>query len=67
MAIGGGSGEDFGWFVGARSEVGEGGGGDVVDAIFFDQPLVAVMEGGEGNIAQLSIGGIDNGLDVGCF
>lgn len=51
-------------------EFGEGFGGDVVDAVALDQPLfavglLAVVEGGEGDVAELSVGGIDDGLDVG--
>jgi hypothetical protein len=42
------------------------GGGDVVDAIaLFHQPLVAIVEGGEGHVAQAAVGGVDQVGDPG--
>ena len=51
--------------MGFGVEVGEAGGGDVVDAIALGEPLFAVMECGEGDVAQLSVGGVDDGFGVG--
>ncbi len=62
LAGGEGSGEDAGGFRGLGGELGEGGGGDVVDAIGLDQPVLAVVEGGEGNIAEDAVGGVEDGL-----
>lgn len=40
---------------------------DVIDAVALGEPLLAIMEGSEGDIAQLAIGGVDDVLDVGLF
>ncbi len=59
------TGEDFGCVVGLGGEVGEGLGGDVVDGVALGEPLGAVVEGGEGDVAQLGVGGVDEGLGMG--
>ena len=43
-------------------EVGEGIGDEVANTIFLGEPLFAVIEGSKGNIAQLSIGCVKDGV-----
>lgn len=59
--------EDFWGFAGCGGEIGEGLGGDVVNGVALGEPLVAVVEGGEGDVAELGIGGVDEGLGLAGF
>ena len=42
-------------------------GDEVIDAILLDQPLFAIIECGEGDIAQLSVRGIEDRIGFGLF
>lgn len=42
--------------IGDVVEIGQAGGGDVVDAVALNQPVVAVVQGGQGHVAQPQIG-----------
>ena len=44
--------------------VGFAGGGDGADGVAFDQVVFAVVEGGEGNIADGAVGGEDEMFDI---
>ena len=45
-------------------EIGEGLGGDVVDGVALGEPLGAVVEGGDRDVAQLGVGGVDQGFGI---
>jgi hypothetical protein len=47
-----------------RLDVGEAKGSHVIDLVGFDRPFLSIMEGSKGNIAELTIRCIDNGLDI---
>ena len=62
-----GSGKDFGIIAVGGVEVGKAGGGDVVDAVALGEPVFAIVDGGEGDVAQGAVRGIDDGIDVSIF
>lgn len=53
----------LGWGI----QFGNGAGGDILHPVLLDQPLVAVVEGGEGNVAELAVGGVEDRGDLGLF
>lgn len=67
FGFGEGGGEDAGCGVFVGFDRGEGEGSEVVDLIFFGEPLFAVVECGEGDVTHDVVWGVDDRINIGGF